>query len=395
MKWYLGLVACTGVTIGSVLPIVAQTEQNLAMNAPDQVAWQLFIQVNTRAGGTNSLFETWASDSDTFQPNPTFPSTPTAAALRRPILPVIAREALQKSGGLLPAVPPNVNVTTEETRRNFPAFKFIRDNNLYKISGLKAAFGKTLSFPVDSIEVKANWVQVSQIPTFTNNRVSVQQVPQLYHVNRANDGNDYALVAMHVISKLVPNWTWATFEHKDNPSRCDILGCRDSFGAQTAYLPPAAAPGQGYANCAKTPALQAMISGANINPVYINYCLKGSQVDFTDSSGLAIRVGNSVTENGFVATASCITCHGRAAFDQNGQATSIAGFINVNSNPPIAPLGPLLPQWYWNFTGQPPIYQGMPGLTQTATSADFVWSIPFCAIDDTQNPPQPSACLGK
>ena len=395
MKWYLGLIAGAGVTIGSASPVLAQPDPNPAMNAPDQIAWQVFIQVNTRAGGANSLFETWASDTDTFQPNPQFPSTPTPSALRRPILPAVAREALQKSGALLPAVPPNVNITTEETRRNYPAFKFIKDNNLYKVSGLKAAFGKTLSFPVDSIEVKANWVKVSDIPAFTNNRVSAPQVPQLYHVNKANDGNDYAMVAMHVISKLVPNWTWATFEHKDNPSRCDILGCKDAFGAQPPYVPPAQTPGQGYPNCTKTPALQAMLASANIDPVYVNYCLKGSQVDFIDSSGLAVRVGNSITESTFVATASCMTCHGRAAFDRNGQATSIAGFIDINSDPPIAPLGPLLPQWYWNFTGQPPIYQGMPGLTQTGTSADFVWSIPFCAIDDTQTPPAQSSCFGK
>jgi hypothetical protein len=37
----------------------------------------------------------------------------------------------------------------------------------------------------------------------------------------------------------------------------------------------------------------------------------------------------------------------------------------------------------------------MPGLTRTATSADFVWSVPLCAIDDAQNPPQPSICVGK
>jgi hypothetical protein len=30
-----------------------------------------------------------------------------------------------------------------------------------------------------------------------------------------------------------------------------------------------------------------------------------------------------------------------------------------------------------------------------AESADLVWSIPFCAIDDTQNPIQPSNCSGK
>jgi hypothetical protein len=138
-----------------------------------------------------------------------------------------------------------------------------------------------------------------------------------------------------------------------------------------------------------------LLASADIEPVYANYCLKGSQTDFVDNSGLDIRLGNSVTEDGFVPTSSCIACHGRANFDKNGQTTSIAGFINPNVSPPIAPLGALLPTWYFSFSGQPPIFEGMPGLTRTATSADFVWSIPFCAIDDTQNPPQPSNCVGK
>jgi hypothetical protein len=385
-------IAC-GLLLASSAAASAQTDQNLAMNAPDQVAWQLFIMANTRASSSNSTFETWASDTDTFVPTPQFPGTAAPMALRLPILPQAIRDARLRAGQLLPAIPPDVTVTLEETRRNLSAFNFIKNNNLYKISGLKAAFGKTLSFPVDAVEVKANWVAVSGIPNFTNNRVSVAQVPQLYHVNRGNDGNDYALVAMHVISKMVPNWTWATFEHKDNPARCDILGCKDSFGAQMPFVQPAQNPGQGYADCSETPALAAMMASANIDPVYKNYCLKGSQTDFTDSSGLDVRVGNSVTESGFVPTASCMSCHGRANFDRNGNATSFAGFLDPST--PVGPLGPLLPNWYFSFSSSPPIFQGMPGLNQIATSADFVWSIPFCAIDDTQNPPTPSGCSGK
>ena len=37
-----------------------------------------------RAGGNNALFETWASDTDTFKPNPQFPTTATPMALRQP-----------------------------------------------------------------------------------------------------------------------------------------------------------------------------------------------------------------------------------------------------------------------------------------------------------------------
>ena len=197
----------------AAVPAAAQSVPNPAMTAPDQVAWQLFIQANTRAGGSNSTFETWASDSDLFKVNPQFPATASPPSLRQPILPQIVRQSIQESGGLLPALPPGVaQGALEETRHNKATFDFIVQNNLYKISGLKAAFGKNLSFPTDSVEVKANWMPATDIPGFTHNQVTVAQIPQLYHVNSAN-GVQYALVSMHVISKLVPNWTWATFEH--------------------------------------------------------------------------------------------------------------------------------------------------------------------------------------
>ncbi|MBR1208623.1 MULTISPECIES: hypothetical protein [unclassified Bradyrhizobium] len=388
------LLVC-GLFLVPAISAAAQSPPNPAMTAPDQVAWQLFIQANTRAGGSNSTFETWASDTDLFQPNPQFPAVATPPSLRPPILPQVAREGVQQSGGLLPALPPGAaQGQMEETRHNKPTFDFIVQNNLYKRSGVKAAFGKALSFPVDSVEVKGNWLPVSDIPQFTNNKVTVAQVPQLYHVNSAA-GVQYALVSMHVISKQVPNWTWATFEHRFNPGRCDIIGCRDNFGAQTAFVPSNRTAGQGYPDCVKTAALTALLSSADIDPVYNNYCLKGSQVDFVDNVGLDIRVGNSVTEDGFVATSSCITCHGRAAFKADGTPSSQAGFLSFGPNGPVAPLGPLLPEWYWKFSGQPPIFEGKPGLTRIATAADFVWSIPFCAYDDTQNPAQPSPCAGK
>jgi hypothetical protein len=382
------VLACSLFLLPSI-PALAQSTPNPAMNAPDQLAWQFFIQVNTRAGGTNALFETWASDTDTFKPNPQFPTTATPMVLRQPAVPAAGREALQRGGRLIPAIPPGRGFL-EESRRNRDSFDFIVQNNLFKISGLRAAFGKTITFPVASMEVKANWKLVSEIPQFTNGKVSLADVPKLYHVNTGSDGKQYAFVSMHIISKAVPNWTWATFEHKFNPGRCDIIGCRDSFGAQTSPVPPNASPGQEYPDCVKTPALTAMITGANWDPAFVNYCLKGSQTDFTDNTGLDIRLGNSVTEDGFVDQSSCITCHGRAAWDVTGAATSQAGFDDNG-----APIGPIQPNWYFNFTGQPPIFQGMPGLAKIATSADFVWSIPFCAIDDTQNPIPASGCAGK
>ena len=141
-----GFAAC--VLAGSTIPALAQgSDPNTAMTEPDKVAWQLFIQVNTAAGG-KATFETWGSDTDLFQPNPQWPSTPKPMVLRRPIVPTVGREVLQRSGHLL--LPPGIaSGATEETRRNQSAFDFIVKNNLYKVTGLQAAFGKAISFPVE------------------------------------------------------------------------------------------------------------------------------------------------------------------------------------------------------------------------------------------------------
>src|ERR1700676_723201 len=159
-----------------------QSQENPAMNTPDQVAWQLFIQVNSGAGGSNALFETWASDTDTFKVNPQFPVKPSPLTPHAPIVPSVGFLAVQKAGALVPQIPPDP-ASGEEARRNKSAFDFLVMNNLYKVSGLQATFGKTISFPIDAIEVKANWRPVDTIPSFTGNKVALADVPKLYHVN--------------------------------------------------------------------------------------------------------------------------------------------------------------------------------------------------------------------
>jgi len=387
----------------------AQSDPNPAMNNPDKLAWTLFFTIATDAktsGNNNATFETWASDAETFNPKPVWPTTPLPLDLKPRALSTIKNQRFMTPANG-PQVVPGGDVT-EETRRNKADFDFIVQNNLFKVSGLKAAFAanKTLSFPLDSLEVKANWVDVTKLggQGFSGTPAEAAKV---YHVNSAG-GKTYALVSFHVISKLVPNWTWATFEHKNNPGRCDVIGCRDAFGATQTYVAPLS-PVESrtpYPDCVKTDALKALFASAKVDPAFQNYCLKGSQSDFTDPTGLAIRVGNSVTEQGFVDEASCMTCHARAAWDVTGKATTCAGFDSASANlPPCtqgnnttdAPVGPVNPGWFF-AAGSPP---SMPilqyGKNQPiAVAADFVWSVPFCAIDDTATPPKTkSRCSGK
>lgn len=366
------------------------TDPNPAMNTPEKVSWQLFTVINKAAAGSNVTFETWASNEDTFQGSGVFPGTNgppncgppgitlrvppniLATATRQPVTPLASPKILNvpalselapREPGLQPHIIPG---GSEEVRRNQAAFDFIVCNKLNTKSGLRLAFaaGTPISFPTDAVEVKANWVPAGN------------RSPDQFHINSDSTGARFALVSFHLISKAVPNWTWATFEHESNPGRCDFIGCHDDFGAIVKDVPPHPTPGGTYSACVKTPALKKLLSDAGLPPMWEHYCLKGSQVDFVTATGLPIHLGNSVTEDGFVNTSSCMTCHSRAAINAQAQPTSGGGFLNpappalCPTGSPCSPNGTPVPSWFFNNPGQP--NQSLLGL-----QTDFVWSIPF------------------
>jgi hypothetical protein len=351
-KSVLGAMVCA-LFLSATGVAFAQSSANPAVEEPDKVAWQLFAMVNApaaSAGNNNATFETWANDDDTFNASPTWPSAPSPSKLKVPalvrLLPVNQRPRVLPGG-------------SEEVRRNKDAFDFIVSNKLYLQSGLRAAFssGKAISFPETAIEVKANWVPVGEVTD-----------QSLYHVNTASDGKTYALVSMHIISKLVPNWTWATFEHRLNKGRCDFMGCRDSFGAQKTFEPAKTPQNGSYPSCEKTAAVKEIFGKTNLPALWNNYCLKGSQVDFVTPTGVPTLLGNSVTEKGFVGSSSCLTCHSRASVTASGSDAQNAGFLG-NASPNGGPN----PSWFWNNPGNS-------NQTMKAFQTDFVWAIAILAI---------------
>ncbi|WP_431203866.1 hypothetical protein ACQ86E_01295 [Bradyrhizobium betae] len=377
----------------------AQTaDPDPALNNPDKVSWELFAVVNKSVPSINNnvVFETWASNEDTFQSNPKFPgsssppncapaqvATLTTALPQQPTITPVASPKILNVPALIalaprePGLQPHVLPAepgfeaVEETRRNRATFDFIVCNRLQTRAGLRAAFaiGQPISFPVDSMEVKANWVLAKDLSSSD------------YHINTASDNKRYALISMHIISKQIPNWTWATFEHRDNVGRCDFIGCHDRFGAVVQDVRAHDAPGGKYGPCVKTAALKKLFADNGLPALWENYCLKGSQADFVTATGLPVHLGNSVTEAGFVDTSSCMTCHSRAAVNSNGVGTTGAGFLIPAIPTSLCPNGPQkrcspngapLPAWFWNNPG--------PDQSMLALQTDFIWSIPREAI---------------
>ena len=222
----------------------------------DEMSWQAFVTAVTPApGGQGLTLETWATDPDTFQATPTWPAGLSVAAIAaRPRFQASLLAQAHLPAGLRSATGATVgpcrypvgdaaagnfptgnqsDCVAEEVRRNRDSFNYIVNNGLYTQAGLENAFaGPGINFPTAAIELKLDWVQEPTLVKWLNNN-NVQTPPgfvkQNYYTTVVG-GTTYALLSMHISTKQLPNWLWATFEHQLNPGRCDTMGCYDEFG---------------------------------------------------------------------------------------------------------------------------------------------------------------------
>jgi hypothetical protein len=200
----------------------------------------------------------------------------------------------------------------------------------------QVAYGQAqaITFPTSAVEIKADWLPAASVNNqfdCTTNRPAGVYVATI-------SGVCYALVGIHVSSKLLPNWLWATFEPQSritNPNRCNpdlYNACNDPWGSS-----PATSTGQ---DTKPTPALAALMSEAGIAKEFLNYRLVGAQSTYVDGNDNPIQLGNSFVEfNAGVLPheASCITCHSYAMVSTVAQENP--NFGNFPGTPPIGTPG--------------------------------------------------------
>ncbi len=303
---------------------------------PEETAWQIFVAVNCPTGnprGAPLTWETWTEQ--TCFVKPSAPGCgPGIAAVATPVRHLhgshLARkkltlDATSEPGScspmttasptepLSPFVPKNLARKPqfcEEVFVNAPEAVYSREpatgQSLATLAKQQAfATTATIQFPSQSVEVKADWLPAASItaPSF-----DCKSPPSGLHVE-VIDGTCYALVGMHVSSKLLPDWLWATFEPQTtmtNPNRCNpkvYSDCNDPWGSS-----PAKSTG---ASTEQTPALAGLMKSANLAPEFANYRMVAAQTNFSDPT----LFGNSFVEfNADVPPlqASCITCHSYA-----------------------------------------------------------------------------------
>lgn len=339
----------------------------------DEFIWDLFTTFMTPALPNQAspvVFETWASDADTFSKSPHWPGPDAPKQLQSSVL--AARKGLLHTsidvpcntpgnaavGGFPTSGTPNPCIA-EEVKRNRSMFDYIVNNQLNTQAGLAAAYQKSfkVAMPTDAIAVKGDWVPVQTMLQWLPQLKDVATIEKLYYTTTSNSV-EYALVALHVSSRQNTNWVWGTFEHQMNPGRCDSIGCFDSYGAEQAVVAPnQAAVNAQYGACTKTQALKTLMAAAHLSPVWENYCLKSTQVDYTAADGTPNALGSSVIEritgNGTISASSCIACHVYASFGADGK--------------PSASATAMLP---YNPTGKP-----IPAVLDGSIQFDFMWGV--------------------
>lgn len=330
--------AAAGAAEPGAAPTLAEKPTVGDAAAQAQFAWLLFVHAMKPSNGALT-FETWTEQC---QINPAMAGCPaqaaTAGATKRRLLHGSAlahRGAKAKvstsdngvecnpmSTSPVGGYPPPGNVTAtaqfcEEVYVNPPERDFVVQNQLTTLTGQSTyakAHGNAITFPWDAIEVKADWVPTSSFanPTFTCPDTS----GKLY--TETINGTCYALVGVHISSKILPDWVWATFEPASditNPNRCDPTlydTCFDPWGTTSS-----APYGKGK-TVPQSPQLAQLMKAAGLPAAFNNYYLTGVQTQFVDAGGKPIPLGNSFVEfNAGVSPghASCITCHKYAYFD--------------------------------------------------------------------------------
>ncbi|WP_281648366.1 hypothetical protein [Parendozoicomonas sp. Alg238-R29] len=235
--------------------------------------------------------------------------------------------------------------------------EFLRDNDLWHKAGVVRFLknGKSIVMPKGSIKLKTSWVKTDSKEDIGNFITARDGKYQLWK-----------LVSMHVATKQLPGWTWATFEHRNNPCFNRHLKAQDNFGYPSG-------PGSDYSEELLGMARQSSSDDDKFRTlveIITNYRLVGAMTDYTDSYGRPVILGNSVTEAGFQTTSSCLTCHARAALDVSGKYHP-----DVFNKKQQSFNG--APQWEWFFK-----LIGSDELFQKYFQTDFMWSIPLCASAD-------------
>jgi hypothetical protein len=200
---------------------------------------------------------------------------------------------------------------------------------LYNLDGQEEAYNDpkfTFAFPKDAIEIKASWRILK--PTDDASRYWTAYIAwqEQGSIKFARGG----LTGIHIISKILPRWFWATFQQAD--------AAANTFTYFGATIGSAIGQNPTFNNGATkfNDEFDKLLTGTK----WAFYQLQGWQTDFVDGSNQPVLLANTQMETSFEKTSSCMSCHllanivplGSVRFDLwNMAGGNIEGYVgNVN-----------------------------------------------------------------
>lgn len=329
---------------------------------PEQTAWQLFVAANCTGDSGKLVWEEWVEQLALY---PACPNCAEIASVRQspkrlhgsPLAAMLHGTANAAAPALAPnsecgtmnGPPQNViaQVICEEARLNPEAAVFVTGNGYQIRAGqIAAAQNNTdIEFPAAAIEVKVDWIPASDFSQTTT--FNCTNPPKDLHVEMI-DGTCYVLAGMHISSKLLKNWLWATFEPQSmltNPLRCITFGnCNDPWGSN-----PAVSSGGAGGVTQLTQPLNELMTAAKLSKEFFNYRLDGVQVDFGTKDAPTL-LGNSIIEGENVGmqpgSPSCITCHSESSIAKNGQDFPLRPMVGPQYH---VPAGSIARDFVWSL----------------------------------------------
>jgi hypothetical protein len=171
----------------------------------DAFIWRLFTEFAapaSKASPSPVVFETWASDDDTFSANPHWPRAGEPLKLHASVLAVmktlntgqsltdlrakaidVACVAPQGAavGGFPTSGTPSPCIA-EQVARNRPQYDYIVNHHLNTRAGLKAAYEKSfdVDMPTASIAIKGDWIPVQTLLQWIPRLGDVSAIKKLY-----------------------------------------------------------------------------------------------------------------------------------------------------------------------------------------------------------------------
>ena len=279
---------------------------------PDQFAWDLFRAINWPADTTLLkadtlkqlgapgwvVWQTWKTAPEIYLPDGTAPKPWTEKNFKPRSLDNFSSFSIKEK---MPDISQDPTYGLEEVAMNKSGFDYVVENELYNLNGQLDLYcsPKTMAFPKPALEIKVKW-RIIPDTNYDKARYHWQ------YITVKDSGQTrkelYGLVSIHITSRVLKKWLWATFEHVDNRSQKHpgddgwLLPSRDQFAC---YDPP-------Y-DCERAPTNFGLEGNK-----WEYFLLRGTQTDYYDEKGRVSLLANSNVERGFQLSSSCITCHSLA-----------------------------------------------------------------------------------